>query len=93
MPSSGWRQLRRAMLGVLTLGSAGAFVFFAYFGAQLLWFAATYRGEGSLGHVGMYIGAVLFPLLALLFGGLTWLGIRAWQRPNGRPGEPAAPPA
>jgi len=51
--------------------------FFTYFGVQLVYTALTFEGEGSLGHVGMYIAAVLFPFLALVFGGFTLL---AWRR-------------
>ncbi len=93
MRSSGWRYVRKTLLALATLAAGCAFLFFGVYGVRLVWFAATYRGEGSLGHVGMYIGAVLFPLLALLFGGLTWLAIRAWRRPDSGAGEPVAPPA
>lgn len=51
--------------------------FFTFFGVQLIYAALTFTGEGSLGHVGMYIAAVLYPLLAILFAGLTFL---AWRK-------------
>jgi hypothetical protein len=54
-----------------------ATAFFLWFGARSIHFALTFDGEGSLGHVGVYIAAYLFPLLALLFGGFT---ILAWKR-------------
>lgn len=50
-------------------------LFFAYFGVQLVYTAFTFTGEGSLGHVGMYIAAGLFPFLALVFAAFTYL---AW---------------
>jgi hypothetical protein len=50
--------------------------FFTFFGVQLIYTALTFTGEGSLGHVGMYIAAVVYPLLAILFAGLTFL---AWR--------------
>jgi protein-S-isoprenylcysteine O-methyltransferase Ste14 len=56
--------------GVLT-------AFFTFFGVQLIYAALTFTGEGSLGHVGMYIAAVLYPLLAIFFGGLAFL---AWRK-------------
>lgn len=59
--------------------------FFAFHGARLVHFALTFDGEGSLGHVGMYIGALLFPLLAFTFGGMALI---AWR--NARRGRSAA---
>ncbi len=49
---------------VLSFVCAGAALFFGYYGARLLYVAVTFDGEGSLGHVGMYIAAGLFPFLA-----------------------------
>jgi hypothetical protein len=54
--------------------------FFIFYGVQLVHAVITFEGEGSLGHVGMYIAAVLFPCLALLFGGFTLLAWRASKR-------------
>lgn len=59
---------------------AGATLFFGYFGALLVYTAMTIQGEGSLGHVGMVIGAIAFPLLALVCAALTWLAWRTAQR-------------
>lgn len=68
--------------------SAMATIFFAYFGVRIVHAVVTFEGEGSLGHVGMYIAAGLYPLLALLFG---WIAMAAWrafrQRLDGRPPE------
>jgi hypothetical protein len=47
-----------AAFGILT-------AFFTFFGVQLLYAALTFTGEGSLGHVGMYMAAVLYPLLVI----------------------------
>jgi hypothetical protein len=55
-------------------------VFFGYFGVRLVHEALTYEGEGSLGHVGMYIAAGLYPVLALLSGGIGYLAGRARRR-------------
>ena len=56
--------------------------FFTVYGILLIHAVLTFEGEGSLGHVGMHIAAGLFPLLALLFGGLTVL---AWRRSKRAP--------
>ena len=55
-------------------------LFFAYYGARLVHAALTFAGEGSLGHVGMYIGAGLFPVLAVVFGSFTFFAWRAARR-------------
>lgn len=74
--------------------SGVATAFFAFYGTQLVYAALTFEGEGSLGHVGMYIAAGLFPLLALLFGGLTFLAWRAASSgPSGLPPGPWPPKA
>lgn len=56
--------------------SAAATIFFAYFGVRIVHAVVTFEGEGSLGHVGMYIAAGLYPLLALLCG---WIALAAWR--------------
>lgn len=71
------RSLRKAAFGILALACAVPAAFFTVFGMMLLYTALTFDGEGSLGHVGMYIAAGLYPLLAILFGGFTYL---AWRR-------------
>jgi hypothetical protein len=43
-----------------TLAAVSALVtaFFTFFAVQLVYTALTFEGEGSLGHVGMYIAAI-----------------------------------
>jgi hypothetical protein len=62
---------------LLAIACAAACAFFTFFGVQVVYASLTFEGEGSLGHVGMYIGAFVFPLLAFLFGGFTYL---AWRK-------------
>lgn len=47
---------RLAYLAIMVV-CALATVFFGYFGARVLYVALTFEGEGSLGHVGMYLAA------------------------------------
>jgi hypothetical protein len=68
------------LLGGLTVIAGAATLFFSYFGVQLLYTAATFRGEGSLGHVGMYIAAIVYPVMALVCGSITWFAFRAARR-------------
>ncbi|HUF22736.1 MAG TPA: hypothetical protein VMN81_01320 [Vicinamibacterales bacterium] len=78
-------RVRTVIFRVLALICAVPAAFFTYFGILLIYTALTFDGEGSLGHVGMYIAAGLFPLLAILFGGFTYLAWRTAHR--GRAGE------
>lgn len=74
--------LRKIFFTALAAVCGAVTLFFAYYGSRLLYLAATFDGEGSLGHVGMYLGAGLFPFLALVFGALTYLAWRAARRRN-----------
>lgn len=76
----------RLVFGALTLLCGVATAFFVYFGVRVIYAVMTFEGEGSLGHVGMYIGAGLYPLLGLFFGGCTYLAWRRVRRP--RPPRP-----
>ena len=68
---------RKTMFQILAALCAIPAVFFTYFGVRLVYAVLTFEGEGSLGHVGLHIAAVLYPLLALFFGGFT---VFAWRR-------------
>jgi hypothetical protein len=71
---------KRLVFGFLALLCASATLFFAYYGTLLVYTALTFEGEGSLGHVGMYIAAGLFPFLALVFAAFTYLAWRSMHR-------------
>jgi hypothetical protein len=72
---------RVLLFGTIATVCALATTFFAFFGVQLVYAALTFHGEGSLGHVGMFIAAGLYPLLAFFFGGCTYLAWRKLRRP------------
>ena len=75
-----WIESARALLfGTLMVLCAVATAFLGYFGVLLLYAAVTFDEEGSLGHVGMFIAAGLFPLLALFFGACTYLARRQFK--------------
>ena len=80
MSTSGGARLLGYLLGGLAVIAAAATLFFGYFGVQLVYTAATFRGEGSLGHVGMYIAAVVYPVMALICGSVAWFTGRAARR-------------
>lgn len=72
--------LKEAAFGTLMVLCGLATAFFTYFGARLVYATITFRGEGSLGHVGMYIATGLYPLLAFFFAGCTYLAWRSMRR-------------
>lgn len=74
---------RTLFFGTLIVFCGLATAFFTWFGVRLVHAALTFDGEGSLGHVGMFIAAGLYPLLALFFAGCTFLAWRALRRPSG----------
>jgi hypothetical protein len=75
---------RSIIYAAIAVVCASVTMFFGYFGAILVYTALTFDGEGSLGHVGMYIAAGLFPFLALIFAAFTFLAWRAAYRPSTR---------
>lgn len=77
---------RSIVFGTIAAVCALATAFFTFFGVQIVYTALTYEGEGSLGHVGIYIGAVLYPFLALLFAAFTHLAWRSARHKRGKPG-------
>jgi hypothetical protein len=89
MDNSAMRALRPLIFNLLAFLCALASLFFGYYGAQLVYAALTYKGEGSLGHVGMYIAAGLFPFLAAIFAALTYLAWRSARRNDAAPLPPA----
>ena len=79
---------RRTLYRVIAVVCAIPTAFFTYFGVQLIYAVVTFEGEGSLGTVGLYIAAFLYPFLALVFGSLTLI---AWRRSQAKPND--APPS
>ena len=74
------------MFRALAIVAACACAFFVFYTARL--FVVT----GFLQHTrpgggGAYVGAVVFPLLAILF---AWIAVRAWRRAAGS-GHPTGP--
>jgi hypothetical protein len=79
-------------LAVLLLGiaaAAGAVAAgLAYFSVRIIYAVATFRGEGSLGHVGMTIAAGVYPLATVLVAAVAWASGRAgWRRWHAGPPE------
>jgi hypothetical protein len=68
------------VLLIISLVATAIALFFGYYGVQLVYLALTFKGEGSLGHVGMYIAAILFPFIALIAAGVAWVSWKAGKR-------------
>jgi hypothetical protein len=80
MSTTGGARLLGYLLGGITILAGAATLFFGYFGVQLVYTAVKFQGEGSLGHVGMYIAAFVYPVMALICGSLAWFAGRAARR-------------
>lgn len=72
--------MRRLGFRALAAVLAAATAFFGYYGGRLVDAALPFEGDGSLGHVGMYIAAGLIPFLAVVSGPCTYLAWRASSR-------------
>ncbi|MEX2272796.1 MAG: hypothetical protein WD690_15090 [Vicinamibacterales bacterium] len=68
------------LLGGLAVIFGAATLFFAYFGVQIVYAALTFEGEGSLGTVGLYIAAVVYPVMAIICGSIAWAARRSARR-------------
>jgi hypothetical protein len=68
------------LLLTLSVAAAAVALFFGYYGVQLVYLALTFKGEGSLGRVGMYIAAILFPFIALIAAAIAQLSYKAGKR-------------
>lgn len=71
------RTARTVLFQGLALLCAIPALFFTVYGVLLIYAVITFDGEGSLGTVGLYIAALLYPLLAFFFTGCT---VIAWRR-------------
>lgn len=65
---------------IVAVASALASAFFVFYTARLL-VVTGFLQHTRAGGEGAYVGAVVFPLLALAFG---WLARRAWRRGGAR---------
>jgi hypothetical protein len=73
------------MLRALAIVLAAVSAFFVFYTIRLL--AVThFLQQTRAGGQGAYVGAIVFPLLAIGFG---WAAVRLWRRGRGAP-DPAA---
>lgn len=67
------------MFRALAIVAACASAFFVFYTARLL-VVTSFLQHTRPGGGGAYIGAVVFPLLAILF---AWIAVRTWRRAHG----------
>ena len=72
-------------IGKFVLLSSGivfipASLFFCYYSIRLLYINLAFAEAAAHRSAGMYIGAVVFPLAAIVFGVLSWLCFRQARR-------------
>jgi hypothetical protein len=73
------------MLRVLAIALAALSAFFVFYTVRL--FAIThFLQQTRAGGQGAYVGAIVFPLLAVVF---AWAAVRCWRRGSRRPGSAA----
>jgi hypothetical protein len=65
------------VLRVAAVMSALPAMFFTYYTVRLIYVNVAVAGAAEHRQAGMYIGFVAFPVLAILFGAISW---RFWKR-------------
>jgi hypothetical protein len=69
-------QLKKFLLAVTGTGMVLPCMFFAYYTIRLIYINLTADSTGPRPGAGMYIGFVVFPVAAIVFGVLSWLCFR-----------------
>lgn len=69
-------RVRSPMLRILAIGLAALSAFFVFYTVRLLAVTQFLR-QTRAGGQGAYVGAVVFPLLAVVF---AWAAVRCWRR-------------
>lgn len=69
-------QVRSVIMGLIATCLALASAFFVFYTARLFYVTNGLRATRTGGQ-GAYVGAIVFPLLALLFGWGSWRCVRA----------------
>ena len=73
------RRTRSVTFALAAILLAALCAFFVFYTARLLYVTNGLRAIRPGGQ-GAYAGAVVFPLLALIFGGLAWVCVRKVRR-------------
>lgn len=68
--------MKRALLRLVSVVSALASLFFAWYTVRLIWVNLFVAGAAQHRQTGMYIGAVAFPIATMAFG---YISRRCWN--------------
>ncbi len=71
---------KKVFLILVGIVMASASFFFCYYTLRLLYLHLTMPSDDPHRQMGMYIGAVVFPIAMIVFGGISWLCFRTLRR-------------
>lgn len=77
--------INRVLFFVCGFAFAVPSLFFTYYTLRLLYLNLTMENAAAYRSTGMLIGAIAFPLAAIIFGSISWFFIRRGLRSNERP--------
>ncbi len=80
-------QIKTIFLSLVGTASALASLFFGYYTVRLLYLNLTMPDAAAHRSMGMYIGAVVFPVATIVFGAISWLCLRILRRSKQEAGK------
>jgi hypothetical protein len=72
--------VKMVLLILIGITMALASLFFCYYTARLIYVNLTVADAAAHRSTGMYIGAVVFPIAAIVFGVISWLCFKLLRR-------------
>ena len=72
--------ISRVLFAVCAVPFAFGSLFFAYYTVRLIYMNLTMEDAAAHRTGGMLIGAIAFPLAAIIFGGISWFFINRARR-------------
>ena len=76
--------INRILCGVCGVAFAVPAIFFTYYTVRLIYMNLTMENAAAYRSGGMLIGAIAFPLAALIFGFISWVFINKARRGFGQ---------
>ena len=72
--------INRVLFAVCAIPFAFGSLFFAYYTVRLIWLNLTMENAAAYRTGGMLIGAIAFPVAAIIFGFISWFFIDRARR-------------
>jgi hypothetical protein len=72
--------INKILFGVCGVAFAVPCLFFTYYTVRLIYLNLTMENAAAYRSAGMLIGAIAFPLAAMLFGFISWFFIKRAKR-------------